>query len=101
MEISLKTKELQIIFYNVLPLLLISTYITMSATYYFSILRGFRDFEFLAKRNIISSFIKILLAIILSYTPRGIVGVWFAYVVYGILQKYLSKSRYLKLYDAL
>ncbi len=101
MKISLKTEELQIIFFKVLPLLLVSTYITMSATYYFSILRGFRDFKFLAKRNIISSFVKILLAIILSYTSLGIVGVWLAYVVYGILQKYLSKIRYIKLHNML
>ena len=66
----------------------------MSATYYFSVLRGFRDFKFLAKRNIISSVIKILLATILSFTPLGIVGVWIGYLVYGFSQKYLSKKRY-------
>ena len=97
MKISLKEAELQIIFYKVLPLLLLGTYVTMSATYYFSVLRGLRDFKFLAKRNIISSIIKIVLAIILGLTPLGIIGVWLAYLVYGISQKYLSKNRYLKL----
>jgi len=48
----------------------------MGATYNFSILRGLRDFEFLAKRNIISSVIKILL----DYIPLGIIGVWFIYL---------------------
>ena len=97
MNISLKTFELQKIFLTVLPLFLISCYITTSATYYFSILRGFRDFKFLAKRNIISSIIKISVATILSFTPLGIVGVWIGYLVYGIMQKYLSKTRYKKL----
>ena len=69
----------------------------MSATYYFSILRGIRDFKFLAQRNIISSVIKILVATILSFTSLGIVGVWIGYLVYGIVQKYLSKKRYKEL----
>ena len=94
MNISLRDFELQKIFFKVLPLFLIGCYITMSATYYFAILRGFRDFKFLAKRNIISSIIKILVATILSFTPLGIVGVWIGYLVYGIMQKYLSKKRY-------
>ena len=94
MKISLKEKNLQLIFFKVLPLLLLGTYVTMSATYYFSILRGMRDFKFLAKRNIISSVIKIIVAIILGYTSLGIVGVWIAYFVYGIVQKFLSKRRY-------
>lgn len=94
MKISLRDFELQIIFLKVLPLFIISCYITMSATYYFSILRGIRDFEFLAKRNIISSIIKILVATALSFTSLGIVGVWIGYLVYGITQKYLSKNRY-------
>lgn len=94
MKIALKEQNLQIIFLQVLPLLLLGTYVTMSATYYFSILRGIRDFEFLAKRNIISSVIKIIVAIILGYTPLGIIGVWIAYFIYGIIQKYLSKKRY-------
>lgn len=94
MKISLKEYALQMIFFKVLPLLLLGTYVTMSATYYFSILRGMRDFKFLAKRNMISSVVKIIVAIILGYTPLGIVGVWMAYFVYGIVQKYLSKKRY-------
>ena len=83
--------------FKVLPLFIIGTYITMSATYYFSILRGIRDFKFLAQRNIISSVIKILVATILSFTSLGIVGVWIGYLVYGIVQKYLSKKRYKEL----
>lgn len=94
MKISLKEPELQSIFYKVLPLLMIGTYVTMSATYYFAILRGVRDFEFLAKRNVISSVVKIILATILAYTPLGIIGVWIAYLAYGVIQKYLSKNRY-------
>ena len=94
MSISLQEKELQNIFYKILPLLLAGTYVTMSATYYFSILRGIRDFKFLAKRNIVSSIAKIILAIILAFTPLGIIGVWIAYLAYGIIQKYLSKNRY-------
>lgn len=94
MNISLKQIDLQIIFYKVLPLLLIGIYTTTSAAYYFSIIRGIRDFKFLAKRNFISSLIKILVAIILAYTPLGILGVWIAYLVYCILQKYMSKVRY-------
>ena len=66
----------------------------MSATYYFAILRGLRDFKFLAKRNIISSIVKIAVATLLSFTPLGILGVWLGYLVYGIIQKYLSKKRY-------
>lgn len=94
MNISLKKPELQKIFLTVLPLFLIGCYITMSATYYFAILRGLRDFKFLAKRNIISSIIKIVVATISSFTPLGIVGVWIGYLVYGIMQKVLSKRRY-------
>lgn len=86
--------KLQSIFFLVIPLFLLGTYITMSSTYYFAILRGNRDFKFLAKRNIISSIIKILIATILSYTPFGIIGVWIGYLAYGIAQKYLSKKRY-------
>lgn len=97
MNISLRDIELQKTFFKVLPLFLIGCYITMSATYYFAILRGFRDFKFLAKRNIISSIIKILVATLLSFTPLGIVGVWIGYLVYGIMQKYLSKTRYKKI----
>lgn len=92
MKISLKEQNLQDIFLQVLPLLLLGTYVTMTATYYFSILRGIRDFRFLAKRNIISSVIKIIIAIILGCTSLGIIGVWTAYFVYGIIQKYLSKK---------
>lgn len=58
-----------------LGLFIVGTYITMSATYYFSILRGIRNFGFLAQRNIISSIIKILVATILSFIPLGIIGV--------------------------
>lgn len=94
MKISLREPELQKIFFTVLPLFIISCYITMSATYYFAILRGLRDFKFLAERNIISSIIKIIVATLLSFTSFGILGVWLGFLVYGIIQKYLSKKRY-------
>lgn len=97
MNISLKEPELQKIFLTVLPLFLISCYITISATYYFAVLRGLRDFKFLAKRNIISSIIKIIVTTILSLTPLGVVGVWTGYLVYGIMQKVLSMKRYEKI----
>ena len=71
----------------------------MSATYYFSILRGIRDFRFLAKRNIISSIAKILVAVLLSFTPLRIIGVWIGYLTYGIMQKVLSKKRYIKMFS--
>ena len=96
MKISLREQELQNIFFKVMPIFLLGTYITMSATYYFAILRGNRDFKFLAKRNIISSAIKILVATILSFT-LGIIGVWIGYLIYEITQKYLSKKRVLDL----
>lgn len=98
-NISLKEKELQNIFFRVLPLLIIGTYVTMSATYYFSILRGIKDFKFLAKRNIISSIIKIVIATILAYTLLGIIGVWIAYLIYEIIQKYMSKNRYYEIFN--
>lgn len=94
MNISLKQTELQNIFYKVLPLLLLGVYTITSATYYFSIIRGVRNFKFLAKRNFISSTVKIVIAIILAYTPLGIIGVWISYCIYCILQKYMSKVRY-------
>lgn len=93
MKISLNQPDLQTIFFNVLPILLLAIFIEMSATYYYSIIRGIRDFKFLAKRNFISSFIKIIIATILAYTPLGIIGVWISFIIYCILQKYMSKSR--------
>lgn len=96
MKIAVKEYDAQIIFLKVLPLLMFAVYDVVSGTYYFSILRGMRDFEFLAIRNIISSVLKILCAIILGYTALGIVGVWIAYVIYGVSQKHLSKHRYYK-----
>lgn len=95
MKISLKELELQIIFYEVLPIILLGCYITTSATYYLAVIRGFRDFKFLAIRNAISSSIKIVLAVILAYTPLGIIGVWLSHLFYGISQKYLSKHRFI------
>lgn len=89
--ISLRTPELQKIYYTVLPILLIATYVNITATYYFSIIRGIRDFKFLAQRNFVSSLIKIVIAIILAYTPLGIIGVWLSYLVYNLVQKYMSK----------
>ncbi len=91
MCISLRTPELQLIYYQVLPILLIATYVNITATYYFAILRGIRDFKFLAQRNFVSSLIKIIIATILAYTPLGIIGVWLSYLVYSLVQKYMSK----------
>ena len=97
MHLSLKDRELQNIFLIVSPLFLIGCYIITSATYYFSVLRGLRDFKFLANRNLISSIIKIVVSLLLSITPLGIVGVWMGYLMYGISQKHLSKMRYKKI----
>lgn len=93
MKISLNEVNLQIIFYQILPILLLGIYIVMSATYYYAIIRGVRDFKFLAKRNFVSSLIKIIVATILAYSPLGIIGVWISYLIYCILQKYMSKNR--------
>ena len=97
MNISLKDYEQQKMFLIVLPIFIIGCYIVISATYYFSILRGFREFKFLAKRNIISSTLKIIISTILSFTPLGIIGVWIGYLIYNLSQKYLSKKRYMLL----
>lgn len=96
-HISLKENNLMKIFYSVLPLLLIGQYLEISGTYYYGILRGLRDFKFLAKRNSITSVIKIIVATILSYTVLGIIGVWIAYTTYCLVQKQLSKHRYKKI----
>lgn len=93
MKISLNEENLKVIFYQVLPILLLGIYTVMSATYYYAIIRGLRDFKFLAIRNFVSSLIKIIVATILAYTPLGIIGVWISYLIYCILQKYMSKSR--------
>lgn len=95
MKISLKELELQIIFYEVLPIILLGCYITTSATYYLAVIRGFRDFKFLTIRNAISSSIKVVFAVILAYTPLGIIGVWLSHLLYGVSQKYLSKHRFM------
>lgn len=92
-HISFKDNELLFIFYSVLPLLIIGQYEEISGTYYYGILRGMREFKFLAQRNFITSIIKIVVATILSYTVLGIKGVWIAYAVYCIVQKHLSKHR--------
>lgn len=93
-NISFKENELFIIFYRVLPLLIIGQYEEISGTFYYGILRGIREFKFLAQRNFITSLIKIVVATILSYTVLGINGVWIAYAVYCIAQKQLSKHKY-------
>ena len=93
-HISFKANELLLIFYSVLPLLIIGQYEEISGSYYFGILRGMREFKFLAKRNFITSVIKIIVATVLSYTVLGIKGVWISYTIYCIMQKYLSKRRY-------
>lgn len=92
-HISFKENELLLIFYSILPLLIIGQYEEISGTYYYGILRGMREFKFLAQRNFITSIIKIVVATILSYTVLGIKGVWIAYTVYCIVQKHLSKHK--------
>ena len=91
---KIKENELLLIFYSVLPLLIIGQYEEISGTYYYGILRGIREFKFLAQRNFVTSVIKIVIATILSYTVLGIKGVWISYMVYCIVQKLLSKRRY-------
>lgn len=93
-HIFLRENELLKIFYSVLPLLVLGQYAEISGTYYYGILRGLREFKFLAQRNFITSIIKIVVAIILSYTMLGIIGVWIAYAVYCLVQKYISKYKY-------
>ena len=96
-DISFKENELWVIFYSVLPLLIIGQYEEISGMFYCAILRGTREFKFLAQRNFITSLIKIVVATILSYTVLGIKGVWIAYAVYCIAQKHLSKHKYLNI----
>lgn len=98
-HISFKESELLLIFYSILPLLVIGQFEEITGTYYYGILRGMREFKFLAQRNFITSMTKIVVATILSYTVLGIKGVWIAYAIYCIVQKYLSKQRYKKLED--
>lgn len=93
-HIFFKETELLLIFYTVLPMLVIGMYAEISGTYYYGILRGMREFKFLAQRNFITSIIKIVVATFLSYTLLGIKGVWIAYSVYCLAQKYISKLKY-------
>ncbi len=92
-HISLKGNNLLLIFYSVLPLLVVGQYAEISGTYYYGILRGMRQFKFLAQRNFITSIVKIVIATILSYTSLGIKGVWIAYAIYCFVQKHLSKHK--------
>ena len=93
MKVTLKQTELQILFYQTMPFLVISIYLAMSGTDYYSMLRGKRDFKFLAKRNMITSVVRSIGAICLAKIG-GIIGVWIAYLIYAILQKCLSRRRY-------
>lgn len=93
-HIFLRENELLVILYSVLPLLVMGQYAEISGTYYYGILRGMREFKFLAQRNFITSIIKIVIATVLSYTALGIIGVWIAYAVYCLVQKYISKYKY-------
>ncbi len=94
--ISFDTKEELILAYTILPFILASSYIITSATKYFTFLRGMRLFDFLAKRNMISSIIKIILVFVLVGIGFNIYGVWIAYLSYNLFQKYLSKDKYIK-----
>ena len=93
-HLAFSEKELLSIFYSVLPLVIIGEYEEMSGSFYYGILRGIREFKFLAKRNTITSLTQIVVAIVLSYTVLGIVGVWMSFAIYCIVQKQLSKHRY-------
>ena len=77
-----------------MPLVIIGQYEEMSGSFYYGILRGIREFKFLAKRNTITALTQIIVAIVLSYTVLGIVGVWMSYAIYCIVQKQLSKHKY-------
>lgn len=83
--------------WQLLPFLIIAAGIITFASFYFSYLRGIREFKFLTIRNLISSILKIGLAIGLSYTVLGVFGVWSAYIIYNISQYILSKLRYDKI----
>lgn len=96
-HIFLRENELLVIFYSVLPLLVMGQYAEISGTYYYGILRGMREFKFLAQRNFMTSIIKIVVATVLCYTMLGIIGVWVAYAVYCLVQKYISKYKYKRL----
>lgn len=90
-------KNLINIAYSLLPFFVISGIIASSGGYYFSILRGMKEFKFFAIRNTISSVIKITIAFILSYTFLEIYGIWFSLIIYQVLQYILSKKHYNKL----
>ena len=96
MFISFDSKKPMYIFLSIIPIILVIVLIISQSIYYFSLLRGMKDFSFLAKRNMISSVIKIIVALFLS-VPFGIVGVWVSYVVYAFMQFILSKKRFLLL----
>lgn len=80
-------------FYIILPIIIINSIINIVAIYYYAYLRGVKDFKFLANRNIISSILKIIIAIILS-KYFGIIGVWISYFLYSISQFLISKRRF-------
>ena len=73
--ISFKDPNLIKLSFEILPFLILTSILTTIASYYFSYLRGTRQFKFLALRNLISSILKIILPIGLSFTILGIFGV--------------------------
>ena len=77
-----------------MSLLIICQYEEISGMFYCAILRGTREFKFLAQRNFITSLIKIVVATVLLYMVLSIKGVWAAYAIYCIIHKQLSKCRY-------
>ena len=70
--ISFKDPNLIKLSFEILPFLILTSILTTIASYYFSYLRGTRQFKFLAFRNLISSILKLSLAIGLSFTILGI-----------------------------
>lgn len=95
--IAFKELSLRKLSFELLPILIINSFLLTYASYYFAYLRGIRKFKFLSIRNFISSCIKIIVATILSFTVFGVFGVWFAYLLYNMVQWLLSQIYYNKL----
>lgn len=95
--ISFKDQSLIYLSLELLPFLILTTILLTLGSYYFSHLRGIRKFKFLAIRNLISSFLKIVIATILSFTILGIFGVWTAHIVYHTSQYIISRIYFDKL----
>ena len=95
--LSFNSYELIVLSLQLLPFLIVTVSLITIASFYFSYLRGVRQFKFLAIRNLISSIIKIVVATVLSFTILGVFGVWTAYFIYNVSQFLLSKLKYKKI----